>query len=226
MASVRRRFTVSERRWPETVEFVAFLEQATTDVSATLLSLVWQGYDLLRQDLAEVDFSQAYDDLERNLTELLERRIRRVMSGFEPFEVQHGPYERASRKPAPAQPPQYDIAFSLRANERIFWPLEAKVLATDGAVGEYVRDIREQYLTGRYAPFSREAGMVGYLLQGQPTLVFTRVSEVLCCVLHEHPAFLDRDHRVSEHKRMLSEGSEPTAFRCHHVIMRLTTPDR
>ncbi len=216
---MKRRFTISECRWPETVEFVAFLEQTFKDVSASLLSLVWQGYDSLCSDLAEIDFSQSYEDLERNLTELLERRIRRVMSGFEPFEVQHGPYERASRQPAPAQPPQYDLAFSLRANERILWPLEAKVLPNDGTIGEYVRDIRDQYLTGRYAPFSREAAMVGYLLQGQPARVFMNVSQVLSCILQQYPAFPDRDHRISGHQRTLSGNLQPTAFYCHHLIM-------
>ncbi|MHC5833845.1 MAG: hypothetical protein ACYT04_000000102060, partial [Nostoc sp.] len=84
----------------------------------------------------------------------------------EPFDVQHEVYEFESRQSAKAQPPQYDIAFILRANDTIIWPLEAKVLISDGAVAEYIKEINGNFLTCRYAPFSSEGGMLGYLFFG------------------------------------------------------------
>jgi hypothetical protein len=54
-----------------------------------------------------------------------------------------------------AQPPSYDIAFILRVNERIILPLEAKVLPTERAIAKYIKEITGNYLTCRYAPFSR-----------------------------------------------------------------------
>lgn len=144
---------MSERLWPETLEFVSFLEQVTGEASVALLTMVWKGCDLLMGDLATIRLSEPFADLERDLTQQLEKRIRRVMTGFEAFEIQHGPYERESRKPPPAQPPQYDPAFSLRTNERVMWPIEAKVLVDAGGIGEYARDVQEEYLTCRYSPF-------------------------------------------------------------------------
>ncbi|TFH51772.1 MAG: hypothetical protein E4G89_01940 [Methanothrix sp.] len=62
-----------------------------------------------------------------------------MMDGAEPFFVQHNSYEHESRKAPPAQAPEYDIAFVLYQNERIKWPLEAKVLRTQQGISEYVR---------------------------------------------------------------------------------------
>ena len=90
------------------------------------------------------------------------------MSGDEPFYVQHGPFERETMRPPPAQPPEYDLAFVFRADERIMWPIEAKVLETPGGVADYVRDIREEYLKCRYGPFSASGAMLAYLLDRYP----------------------------------------------------------
>lgn len=222
-----RRFTLSERLWPDTVEFVSFLEEVAGETSVTLLRLVWKGFDSLSKELRDLDVAEPLDDLERDLTQQLEKRVRREMTGFEAFELQHGPYERESRKPAPAQPPQYDLAFALRANERVMWPLEAKVLADPGRIGSYVNDLQQEYLTFRYAPFSREGAMVGYLLTGRPADVFTNLSVSLACSLVSHPEFVTRDHRISDHVRTPPPGSSyPGQFRCHHMIFRLGLKER
>src|SRR5205085_8445710 len=120
-------------------------------------------------------------DLERSITGSLELRIRGVMSGYEPFVIQHGPYERESMLLPPAQPPQYDLAFKLRAQEWIMWPLEAKVLETDGAVNDYRNDLNNEFLTCRYAPFSSEGAMLGYLLTGTTENVFRNLEEKIPC---------------------------------------------
>src|ERR1039457_4224810 len=115
-------------------------------------------------------------DLERSITQLLEPRIRDAMTGDEPYYIQHGSFERETMAPPPAQPPAYDLAFVLRADERIMWPLEEKGLETPGTLAEYEREVREQYLTCRYAPFTASGAMLGYLLSGMATDALARIA--------------------------------------------------
>lgn len=222
---MHRRRTIGEERWLDTPDFVSIAAVWRKEASTLLLGFIWQAYDLLREEvLSYLDFTKTEDELERSITQYLERMIRRVMTGDEPFDVQHGPYEFETRKEPPAQSPQYDIAFVLHENMRVMWPLEAKVLKTDGTVADYVDDIQNQFLFCRYAPFSSEGGMLGYLLSGEPAKVFDNIEAKLPCVLHPHPEFLDRDHKISEHNRMVEEGKfYPQEFRCHHLILRIQT---
>lgn len=198
-------------------EFVALANGWCADQSAKLLAFVWKGHDLL---MTELPAGIEAKDLERSITQSLELRIRWVMTGDEPFDIQHGPYERETMQPPPAQPPQYDLAFVLRAEERIMWPLEAKVLETDGAVGEYVKDVNNEFLTCRYAPFSCEGAMLAYLLSGKPEKVFSNLAARTPCRLSDHPDFRDKPHQVSEHKRQVAPGKPyPRGFRCHHLVL-------
>lgn len=181
-----------------------------------MLGFIWRGYDQMQSDKPSVDGR----DLERSITQLLALRIARVMSGDEPFDVQHGPFERETMQPPPAQPPQYDIAFILREEERIMWPMEAKVLETSGAVAEYIKDIHEQFLTCRYAPFSGEGAMLGYLLSGAAGDAFQNISKKTPCTLEEHPTFSSRPQKLSSHTRNVPLGKTyPSRFRCHHLIL-------
>lgn len=222
-----RRRTVSELRYlsPPNLDVA---RNWSKDFSANLLRRVWQGYDLLcREVLSQIDLSKAEDDLERNITELLEPRIRRCMSSDEPFYIQHGPCERESRRPAPAQPPQYDMAFILNANERFMWPLEAKVLKSyrKKDLAQYALHIRKQFLTCRYAPFSSEAAMLGYLLSKDSDKVFDNIEALVSCKLYHDHKFLNRPHKISDHKRRVPSEKEdeyPDIFRCHHLILQMT----
>lgn len=191
--------------------------------STVLLAIVWKACDRFQEDeLARIDCSQEDEDLERNITQLLEPKMRKAMSGFEPFDVQHGPYEEESRKAAPAQPPQYDIAFVLRSNPRVMWPLEAKVLKTDGQVAKYVNEIECNFLTCRYSPFSSEAAMLGYLLDGNCETAFFNIAKKGKWELRMHEGFAERDHRVSEHERNVPAGKDyPRHFSCHHMLLRV-----
>jgi len=184
---------------------------------------VWKGYDAFRGEvLSGVGSSQADEDLERNITQLLEPKIHEQMSGYEPFYVQHEPYERETRVAPPAQPPKYDIAFVLRCNPRVMWPLEAKVLKTDGSVGKYVNEVKKNFLTCRYSPFSSEAAMLGYLLSGYCETAFNNIAEKGAWELAAHAHFPDREHRTSDHKREVPEGKlYPVEFRCHHLLLQL-----
>jgi hypothetical protein len=198
-------------------EFVSLAGRWCANQSALLLAFVWEGYDML---LAELPAGINPTDLERSITQSLELRIRRAMTGDEPFDIQHGPYERETMKARPAQPPQYDLAFVYLAAEQIMWPLEAKVLETDGTVGEYVKDINNEFLTCRYAPFSGEAAMLAYLLSGNPKNVFSNLAAKIPCRLTAHQVFLSRPHRVSEHERKVAADKPyPRDFYCHHLVL-------
>jgi hypothetical protein len=180
-----------------------------------LLGFVWQAYDLMLLQMPTVDTR----DVERSITQLLEPRIRSAMNGYEPFYIQHGPFERETMAPPPAQPPAYDLAFVLLADERIMWPLEAKVLDTPGTLAEYEKEIREQYLTCRYAPFSSSGAMMGYLLTGTAADALVRIASKLSVPLEGVTQFATRPHRRSKHQRRVPSGKPyPSEFVCHHLI--------
>ncbi|KAA9361491.1 hypothetical protein F3W84_20350 [Ochrobactrum quorumnocens] len=163
-------------------------------------------------------------DPERSITQLLEPRIRDLLSGDEPFYVQHGPYERETMAPQPAQPPQYDLAFVLRADERVMWPLEAKVLETPNQMAAYESDIKEQFLTCRYAPFSSSGAMLGFLLSG--TIDDTRIAiqKKLGTELFTITDLLSEPAWVSHHSRVVPSGKAYSpSFDCYHLV--LTYPD-
>lgn len=198
-------------------DFVLLAGDWCQDYSTILLGYIWQAYDILTANLpAAID----PENLERSLTQVLEPRIHKVMTGYETFYVEHGPYERETKMPPPAQPPEYDIAFVLYHDERIMWPVEAKVLATDGTVAKYVKGVKEQFVTCRYAPFSSEGAMLGYLLSGDPDTAFGNIATKLRRQLAPHPSFARRAHRISHHKRKVLRGkSYPAEFTCHHLMM-------
>jgi hypothetical protein len=196
--------------------FIGLAATWTRDQADILLSFVWAGYDRMRADMPAVDPG----DLERSISQLLEPRIRDAMSGDEPFYIQHGPFEHETMAPSPAQPPTYDLAFVWRAEERIMWPLEAKVLETPGRIAEYERGVREQYLTCRYAPFSGAGAMLGYLLSGSPAEALIHIEARLGCTLESVSAFVARPHRVSNHRRVVPAGKNyPADFRCYHLVL-------
>lgn len=218
-----RKHTILEIICPAPVAFGRLARAWSADAATLMMGWVWAGYDLLAEEvLCKTDWTSAGADLERELTQLLEPRIRHCMPSDAFCYVQHGPNERETRKPAPAQPPEYDLAFVLYANERIMWPLEAKVLPTDQQVDAYVKDVKNEFLTCRYAPFSEEGAMLGYMLSGCPLKAFAKIAQELGVMLVLHPDFARRHHRVSSHIRSVPSGKRyPKRFRCHHLMMPL-----
>jgi hypothetical protein len=218
-----RRRTIAEARFPKTAEFHHLLSHWATDASLLMLQFVWRGHDYLKEDVLDrIDARQSDEDLERSVTQLLEPRIRRAMTGDEPFEIQHGSYEHETRQPPPAQPPQYDLAFVLRANPRIMWPLEAKLIRSDGDVGRYASELRDNFLTCRYAPFSRGGAMMGYVLCSAISAVFENISKTVPCKLFRVNRFSARPHRRSSHLRKVPAGKRYVRrFRCHHLLLAL-----
>jgi hypothetical protein len=196
--------------------FAALIADWTRDQADLLLGFVWTAYDSMRANMPAVDSR----DLERSISQLLEPRIRNAMTGDEPFYIQHGPFERETMAAPPAQPPAYDLAFVLRAEERIMWPAEAKVLETPGRLADYKRDVQDEFLTCRYAPFSAGGAMLGYLLTGAAADALTGIEKALEVALEEVPAHSTRPHRVSKHLRAVPAGKDyPPHFRCYHLIL-------
>jgi hypothetical protein len=214
---------ILKQRWKNTGDFVMLAQQWCPDAITILVKLVWEGYDLLVTDiLSQINCTGGEEQLERSITQSLERKIRRNMTGDEPFDVQHEVYEFESSKSSQAQPPQYDIAFILKANERVIWPLEAKILNSDGDVAEYIKEINGNFLTCKYAPFSSEAGMLGYLISGDPSTAFKNIAAKVPCELTHHPFFPNRNHKTSDHRRTVSLDKQyPIEFRCHHLLFNI-----
>lgn len=201
---------------PADPAFVALACSWMTSPATRFLDFVWRAYD----DTLGSPFDPDPADLERSITQLLEPRIREAMTGDEPFYVQHGPYERETMKPPPAQPPEYDLAFVFRADPRIMWPLEAKVLETPRRIAYYVHDVTREFLTCRYGPFSDSGAMLGYLLQGVPEDTFRAIEKSLNTALQPVPEHAGKPTRRSSHHRSVPLGRPyPTVFDCYHLIL-------
>lgn len=198
----------------------AFIDLATRwigDAEPDFVDHIWAGFERLKRSAVSFDGR----DLERSITQLLEAAIDDVVPGEAPYYVQHGPYERETMLAPPAQPPAYDLAFVLRADPRIMWPAEAKVLTSAKALAEYLADVREQYLTCRYAPFSASGAMLGYLLDGEADEALENIAQRLAIPFAETtPINPDRPHRSTVHGREVPAGKVyPTPFRCHHIVL-------
>lgn len=197
----------------------AFLHLARSwmkDPARQFIGFIWLAYEDMIATRPAIDGR----DLERSITQLLEPRVRDALTGDEPFYVQHGPFERETMRAPPAQPPEYDLAFILRADERIMWPLEAKVLESPGSVAAYVRDITDEFLTCRYGPFSDSGAMLGYLLTGTPEDAFRSIADRLGAALEDVTDLAPATNKCSRHKRAVPKGKPySTDFRCYHLIL-------
>lgn len=198
----------------------AFIELATRwigDGEPDFVVHIWAGFERLKKTSPPFDGR----DLERSITQMLEAAIDDVVPGEAPYYVQHGPYERETMLPPPAQPPAYDLAFVLRADPRVMWPAEAKILTSTKALAEYLSDVHQQYLTCRYAPFSASGAMLGYLLDGDPNEVLENIAQRLAVTFSETtPVDPNRPHRTTVHDRVVPVGKfYPSPFRCHHIVL-------
>lgn len=209
-------FFWSSQALPVDAEFIALATRWAGNVENDLLEWVWAGFERLRGSSPTFDGR----DLERSITQLLTAAIDDVVPGEAPYYVQHSPFERETMLPAPAQPPAYDLAFVLRADPRVMWPAEAKILNSPRALADYLADIRDQFLTCRYAPFVASGTMLGYLLDGSEQETLTNIAARLGIEFEDvAPDSVARSHRSSVHDRIVPTGkSYPTPFRCHHII--------
>lgn len=194
--------------------FIALAARWAGNLEQDFIEAIWSGFERLRSQSPQFDGR----DLERSITQLLAGAIGDVVPGEAPYYVQHSPFERETMLAPPAQPPAYDLAFVLRADPRVMWPAEAKILNSPQALADYLADVRDQFLTCRYAPFSASGAMLGYLLDGSEQDALTNIGTRLG-VAFENPAPDARAHRSSMHGRTVPPGKTyPTPFRCHHLI--------
>lgn len=210
-------FSWSSRTPPADAAFIQLAMHWIGDAEPNFIDHIWAGFELLQTQTPPFDPK----DLERSITQLLEAAIDDVVPGEAPYYVQHGPYERETMLPAPAQPPAYDLAFVMRSDPRMMWPAEAKVLTSTKALAEYISDVREQYLTCRYAPFSASGAMLGYLLDGVAGEALANIARRLSVTFTETtPLDPVRPYRSSIHNRTVPPNKHyPTPFRCHHIIL-------
>ena len=105
--------------------------------------------------------------------------------------------------------------------------MEGKILAHDHDVKPYIAEVECNFITRRYATFSSEGAMLGYLLQGEPERLFAALETSLAQALILHPNFPNRSQRMTIHKR--DEAPHPHApgeFVCHHLLFRIPTATR
>jgi hypothetical protein len=104
----------------------------------------------------------------------------------------------------------------------LLWPIEAKVLKADRKLTSYLRDLDEKFLKCKAAPFSHEGALIGYLISGNPAVVFDGIAAHVGQLLLSPHEFAGRNHRTSNHKREVAQGKPyPKDFLCHHLIMEL-----
>ncbi len=223
--NARLKPTPLDRAFPQTGEFTALAAAFSADAVNEMLALVWRAFDRLCRELGPVAASQDDRQIERSITVALESFMSLERDAMAAYHTKHEAWEMETAESDGAHPPAYDIAFVLNVNFRVMWPLEAKSLRTDRQVAEYVNDLRANMLTGRYAPFSKSAGMLGYLLAGQAAVAVKAIEAKLAVALLPYPLFHpERQHYCSEHHRSISRpngcaGAAGGAFTCHHLIM-------
>lgn len=217
------RKTYLERRWPNTPMFQNIAVVWCADQSRRLLDLVWRGYDLLvANDLQKVVFDANDEAREESLNYLLCLRIDQC-KGNAPFCVTHQPPEQTKRKRGKGRSPQPDIGFVLYEHPRTVWPMEGKVLMHDRDSSPYVAEIETNFIKARYATFSSEGAMLGYLITGDAEAVLSHVAAALGCALRKHTYFGKRPHRLSDHTRAnRPHRNSPAEFVCHHLILCLS----
>lgn len=182
-------------------------------------SLVWDSYYRCKPGLVKT-FGHHHDllQMERSITQILSDDIFKHFPIEAPFCFQQNRDEFASLKTSNAQPPQNDMAFYLISDSRVSWPLEAKVLDTPTTIAEYIKDINDSFLTGKYAPYSDSAAMVGYLRKPDAITCKNALETSLKVPLDCY----NNSHWTSDHKRSMPiGGSAIQDFRCHHFIFEL-----
>ncbi len=198
------------------LDFVAFATAWRSDGVLRLLSYIWAGYDALHSE----NPATLKPSDEVSVNSHLESWIRRKMPKNCPFDIQHTPPELATRLTSSRPAPTPDFGFFPWSDRRAMFPLEAKVLKSEGDLGQYLKALRTRFLQCRYAPHSSEGVMIGYLLAGDTAVVFRKLSGKLRTKLDSHTDFATKPHRVSSHHRTHRRcKNSPANFRCHHLVL-------
>lgn len=210
--------TASELAWPIDIDSRRKAQEWAGRGTMQVLDWTWRAFDSMRNSaLSRIDLSQPLEQLERDLTSHHFLEIQHLWAletnGFSTFCPHHEWPEMASRSPAPAKPPAYDIAFVCADNPRVAWPIEAKVVATTGRLASYLADTAK-FIEGKAAPYAGDGAQIAYILTGLATDFFAKLSQRLALELQPVPEFPNRSHCSSRHARV----SAPS-LRLHHMAM-------
>jgi hypothetical protein len=213
-----RRPTFSEQRWPIDNESLTQASRWAEAITTQVLDWTWRAFDQLRSvHLSHVNLLAPLEQLERDLTSKHFIEIQRLSSeetgGFCSVVPHHEFPEMHTRPNAPGKPPSYDLAFVCYENQRIAWPIEAKVLKTANTLAPYLDDVRK-FTDGTAAPLVGEGGLIAYLLAGAAADLFEALSVELAQPLQPLLAFLERPHLTSHHDRDVAPD-----LRLHHMVM-------
>lgn len=218
-----RRPSPLEAAFPVPGDFVTSIQTWREDAIALLMGYVWAGTEKLKETLP-IDLTQDMEHLERGLNQVLAQCIDDAMTDRPPFRIVHHPFEDEGRDPGGGQPKAPDLAFYLRENPRASLPIEAKVLDSDGAVADYVKEINENFMECRYAPFSSHGAMLGYLRKGTVDKARQSIQAAIGCTLVLLEALEQWKHHTSKHNRISAKCQGcPAEFTCHHMIFLLPT---
>lgn len=210
--------TLSELRWPMDDESHRLAENWAAGITFQALDWTWRSFDALRENvLSQVDFKQPLDQLERDLTSKHFIEINRLFAaeteGLSSIIPHHEFPENESAPGGSGKPPASDLSFIWYHNQRVSWPIEAKVLKTPGTLAEYLGDTAK-FENGIAAPFVGEGAQVAYLLSGTTSDFFSNLSGKLASPLQPVAEFSTRPHRASRHTRATAPD-----LRLHHLAM-------
>ena len=110
-------------------------------------------------------------------------------------------------------PRPYDFAFVWYDNQRVAWPVEAKILRTPLSFAEYLNDV-QKFTSGIAGPFVGEGGLIAYLLSATASDFFHGLANELNHAI-QTVSELRLDPIVHPH---ICEGAPD--LRLHHMAMR------
>ena len=211
-----RRPSLSELAWPMDEESHRVAQEWARGATSQILDWTWRGFDALHANLlSRINLQQPLEQLERDLTSKHFIEINLLWAqetGGYPTIVPHPEYpENETRPPAPGKPPAYDFAFVWRDNERVTWPIEAKVIPTERTLADYLADT-VKFTSGTAAPLTGEGAQIAYLLTGTAAGFFANLAAHH--PLKAAPNLSSRPHRVSGHPR-----NPAPDLRLHHLVM-------
>jgi hypothetical protein len=197
-------------------------ENWAAGVSSQVLNWTWRAFDALGANvLSLVDMTQRLDQLERDLTSKHFIEINRIFGaeteGFSSIVPHHEFPENESAPGGSGRPPASDISFIWYENQRVSWPIEAKVLRTPTTLAEYLGDT-VKFENGVAAPLVGEGAQIAYLLAGATSCFFSNLSAKLSGPLQPVAEFSNRPHQSSHHNRTGIPN-----LRLHHMAMNCGT---
>jgi len=209
---------LSKLRWPMDDDSCRQAASWAAGVTQQVMDWTWRAFDALYSNvISDVDMTQPLDQLERDLTSKHFIEINRLFAaetdGFSSIVPHHEFPENESAPGGSGRPPASDISFVWYENQRVSWPIEAKVIRTAGTLADYLNDT-VKFESGIAAPLVGEGAQIAYLLTGTTDGFFDNLSARIPSLLRSLREFPNRAHRVSSHVRINIPD-----LKLHHMAM-------